>query len=224
MSAVLFLYMLLAQSRGPLLALGVTIFGWTISASLLHKGGKYAYRSKLCIVLLLIFVVGVSLFMAYPGFFKSRIGRGTHRLEVWGNALLQAKDAPYFGRGLNADTRIILSTKKKTRPHHHSVYLETLFFGGIAGLLLLTALVGSAIWQALTRTEELQKFLLTSMLVFGALCIMTDGNTLVRHPKPVWVFFWFPIALVAASELPGNLWRDEKQATTGVGDEVSAPE
>ena len=223
MSLVLFLYMLLAQSRGPLLALGVTIFGWTISESLLHKGGKYVYRSKLCIALLLIFSVGVSLFIAYPGFFKSRfIGREIDRLELWGSALLQAKSAPCFGHGLNADTRIILSSGKK-RVHHHSVYIETLFFGGIAGLLLLTVLVGLAIRQAFTRPGELQKFLLTCMLVFGALCIMTDGNTLIRHPKPVWIFFWFPIALVAASELSGNLLGDERQATTGVGDEVSAP-
>jgi len=215
--------MLLAQSRGPLLALGVTIFGWTISESLLHKGGKYVYRSKLCIALLLIFSVGVSLFIAYPGFFKSRfIGREIDRLELWGSALLQAKSAPCFGHGLNADTRIILSSGKK-RVHHHSVYIETLFFGGIAGLLLLTVLVGLAIRQAFTRPGELQKFLLTCMLVFGALCIMTDGNTLIRHPKPVWIFFWFPIALVAAYELSGNLLGDERQATTGVGDEVSAP-
>ena len=225
MSGILFLYMLLAQSRGPLLALGVTIFGWTISESLLHKGGKHAYRGKPYIALLLIISVGVSLFIAYPDFFKSRVLRTkTHRWEVWRHALQRAKDAPYFGHGLNEDTRIILSRKKKTRLHHHSVYMETLFFGGITGLLLLTALVGLAIRQAFTRTEGPHKFLLTCMLVFGALCVVTDGNTLISHPKPVWFFFWFPIALVAASELSGNLLSDERQETTGVGDEVPASE
>jgi hypothetical protein len=88
--------------------------------------------------------------------------------------------------------------------------MTTLFYGGIVGLLLLLVLIGSAIWQGLTRTGNLQKFLLTCMLIFGALCIVTDGHTLIRHPKPVWIFFWFPIALVAASELPGNRLHDEK--------------
>jgi O-antigen ligase len=215
-SVVLFLYMLLTQSRGPLLAWGITIFGWTILESLPYKGGKDGYHNKRRLVLLLIFALAVVLFMRYPDFFKSRVLRTkTHRLEVWKQSLSQAKDAPYFGHGLNADTRVILSSgkgKKKLRLHYHSVYLTTLFYGGIVGLLLLIALVGSAVWQGWTRTVKLQKFLLTCMLLFGALCIVTDGHTLIRHPKPVWIFFWFPIALVAASELPGNFLSSEKQS------------
>jgi len=27
---------------------------------------------------------------------------------------------------------------------------------------------------------------------------------LIHHPKPFWLFFWFPVALVVASELPGH--------------------
>jgi O-antigen ligase len=143
-------------------------------------------------------------------------------LEVWRQAISQAKDAPCFGHGLNADTRIILPKIRKARFHHHSVYLETLFYGGIVGLLLLMMLVGSAIWQALTRTGELQKFLLTCMLVFGFLCVVTDGSTLIRPPKPFWFFFWFPIALVAASEVPGNPSCDKKRTITQVANELSA--
>jgi O-antigen ligase len=227
MTVILFLYILLAQSRGPLFALGIIILGWTILEGLPHKGRRDRHRKKIRLVLLLISAVGVVLFMLYPDFskwriFSTRTYTRTHRLELWGQALLQAKDAPYFGHGLNADTRITLSSGKK-RLHYHSVYVTTLFYGGIVGLLLLTMLVGSAIWQALTRTGELQKFLVTCMLVFGSLCIMTDGNTLIRHPKPVWIFFWFPIALVAASELPGNLLHDERPRTMGISNEVSAP-
>jgi O-antigen ligase len=227
MSVTLFLYMLLAQSRGPLLAWCITIFGWTILESLPYKESKGSYHNKLRLVLLLISTVGVVLFMLYPDFFKSRVFRTkTHRLEVWEQSLSQAKEAPYFGHGLNANTQIMLSKgkKRKLRPHHHSVYMTTLFHGGIVGLLLLIVLIGSAIWQGLTRTGKLQKFLLTCMLLFGALCIVTDGHTLLRHPKPVWIFFWFPVALVAASELPGNPLHDKKRTTMAIGDKLSALE
>jgi len=52
------------------------------------------------------------------------------------------------------------------------------------------------------------------MLMFGALCIVTDYYTLIHHTKPFWLFFWFPIALVAASELPENPLSDKKSGAT----------
>ena len=216
MIGAVFLYMVLTQSRGPLLAWGVTMLGWTVSERLVYKRNKCNCRNKLWIVLLLAFSTGAILFVCYPKFFKSRLLRTTtHRLDVWTQGLVQANNAPCFGHGLNADTRIVLAKYGKARQHHHSVYLETLFYGGIVGLLLLIGLVGSGIQQALTRPREPEKFFLTCMLVFGALCMATDGKTLIGHPKPVWFFFWFPIALVAASEVSGNPLRDEKRTTEG---------
>ena len=221
MAVVLFLYMLLTQSRGPLLACGITILGWLILESFSHKEGKHSQRNKFFLFFLVTSATVVVLFILYPDFFKSRLFRVTSdRIEIWGHGLSQAWDAPYFGRGLNTDTRIILSSGEENL-HYHSVFLSTLFYGGIVGLLLLTVLIGLAIRQAFTRTGELQKFLLTCMLLFGALCMVTDGKTLIQHPKPFWIFFWFPIALVAASELSGNFLRNEKHQTTGVGHEVS---
>ncbi len=215
MLSVLFSYMMLAQSRGPLLALAVTIFGWPILESFSRKEGDHSHRNNFFLLLLIIFAAIAVLFILYPDFFKSCLFRGTaYRREIWGQGLLQAWDAPYFGHGLNADTRLILSNGEEM-VHHHSVYMTTLFCGGIVGLLLLIVLTGSAIRQGLTQTGELQKFLLTCMLLFGALCMITDGHTLIRHPKPVWLFFWFPIALVAASELPGNPLGSEKRADYG---------
>ena len=215
MLLILFLFMLLSQSRGPLLAWVITIFGWTILEKLSYKGGKDDHDNRLWLVLLLILALVLVLFIRYPDFFKSHVCRKTvRRLEIWEHSLSQARNKPYFGHGLKADTRVILSSGK-IKPHHHSVYLTTLFYGGIVGLLLLIALVGSAIWQGWTRTVKRQKFLLTCMILFSALCMVTDGNTLLRHPKPVWLFFWFPIALVAASELPGNSLSNERQTDDG---------
>jgi O-antigen ligase len=211
MLSVLFSYMMLAQSRGPLLALGVTIFGWPILESFSRKEGDHSHRNNFFLILLMISTALVVLFMLYPDFFKSRLFRGIpYRLDIWGQSLSQAKDALFFGHGLTADTRLIMPDGTKML-HHHSVYMTTLFYGGIVGGLLLSALAGSAIWQGLTRTGKPQKFLITCMLLFGTLCMVTDGNTLIRHPKPVWLFFWFPIALVAASELSGNPLGGEKR-------------
>jgi O-antigen ligase len=203
MLLVFLLYMLLAQSRGPLLACGVTILAWSLIGGFFYKEGDHGYRNNF-FLLLIISAAIAAMFILFPDFFKALIFRGTsYRPEIWGQSLLQTKDAPFFGHGLTVDTLLIMSDGTKML-HHHSVYMTTLFYGGIVGLLLLSALAGSAIWQGLTRIEKLQKFLLTCMLLYGIICMVTDGNTLIRHPKPIWLFFWFPIALVAASELPGN--------------------
>lgn len=201
---VLLLYMLLAQSRGPLLACGVTILAWLLIGGFSYKKENYGHRNNVLLLLLIISAAIAAIFILYPDFFKAHILRGTsYRPEIWGQSFLQTKDAPFFGHGLTADTLLIMSDGTKIL-HHHSVYMTTLFYGGIVGLLLLIALAGSAIWQGLTRIEKPQKILLTCMLLYGIICMVTDGNTLIRHPKPIWLFFWFPIALIAASELQGN--------------------
>lgn len=204
MLLVFLLYMLLAQSRGPLLACGVTILVWSLIGGFSYKERDHGHLNNFLLLLLIISAAIAAMFILYPDFFKAHIFRGTsYRPEIWGQSLLQTKNAPFLGHGLTADTLLIMSDGTKIL-HHHSVYMTTLFYGGIVGLLLLIVLAGSAIWQGLTRIEKLQKFLLTCMLLYGIICMVTDGNTLIRHPKPIWLFFWFPISLVAASELPGN--------------------
>jgi hypothetical protein len=44
--------------------------------------------------------------------------------------------------------------------------------------------------------------------------MVTDGNTLINHPRPFWIFFWFPIAVAAAFELPENPLSDKKSGAT----------
>jgi len=204
MSLVLFLYILLAQSRGPLLALAVTIVGWLMLEGFSYKKGKHRHHNDFFLLLLIISAAAMILLTLYPDFLESRLVRGaSYRLEIWGQSLLQSGDAPFFGHGLNADTRLIMSDGSKMR-HHHSVYMTTLFYGGAIGLLLLVVLVGSALWHGFTHVEKQQRFLLTCMLLFGAICIASAGSTLISYPKPFWIFFWFPVSLVAASELRGK--------------------
>ncbi len=144
------------------------------------------------------------MFILYPDFFKAHIFRGTsYRPEIYWQGILEASNAPFFGHGLTADTRLIMSDGTRF-DHSHSIYLTTLFYGGIVGLLLLIALLGSAIRQGFKQTKKPQQFLLAGMPLFAAICLATDLNKLILHPKPIWIIFWFPIALVAASELLGN--------------------
>ncbi len=130
MLLVFLLYMLLAQSRGPLFACGVTILAWSLIGGFSYKEGDHSHRNNFLLLLLIISAAIAAMFILYPDFFKTHIfSRTSYRPEIYWQGILQASNAPFFGHGLTADT---------------------------------------------------------------------------RHPKPIWIIFWFPISLVAASELPGN--------------------
>jgi hypothetical protein len=60
-----------------------------------------------------------------------------------------------------------------------------------------------------------------TMVLYGALIIAPNGNMLIHHPKTFWLFFWFPIALVVASELPGHPLHGEFETSTD-GNTVTA--
>jgi hypothetical protein len=156
-------------------------------------------------LLALVSAMIVWLFMAYPGFFEEAFLRGysPRRLELWGKLLARVEEAPWFGHGLTASPRTEISYGRILF-HPHSVYVGTLLYGGIVGLLLLVAAVISALWQGFGCGRQPINLAAATMVLYGTLCIGLNGNMLIHHVKPFWLFFWFPVALVIASEIPGH--------------------
>jgi O-antigen ligase len=199
-----FAYMVLAQSRSSLLALVIAMMTWPFLVWMFHRD----YRSNrpktvmILAILVLMAVAGAAFFIVDPEFFRRAFLRGhsPHRLEVWRQILALVKEAPWFGHGLTADPRTLLSDGK-ILTHPHSVYVGTLFYGGIVGLLLFIALVLSALLHGFVRLKKPIHFMSATMVLYGALCMVAQGNMLIHHVKPFWLFFWFPVALLAAFEL-----------------------
>ena len=206
-------FMLLAQSRGPLLALVVTLCAWQISVWFLPIKDKPDHGNFLLVVLLLLTAAGVALSIMHPGFIKDALFRGfSYRLVIWEGILGYVKEAPWLGQGLTAEGRTV-AVDGVMHKHSHSVYLATLFYGGIVGLLLMVAMMASVFWQGFRRLREPGDLAYLCMVLFGALCMVTDGNMLIHHPKPFWLFFWFPVALVVASGLVDHPSHGESKAT-----------
>ena len=219
-------YMLLAQSRGPLLSFTVSMLAWQLSAWLLHKEGSHNHRNRPLVVLALLSVLISALIIVNAEYFKLLLlSKSSYqvRLEIWGHLLVRIENAPWFGHGLTADSRITASDGI-TWLHPHSVYVGTLLYGGIVGLLLLIAVVISAIWQGFGRARKPINLTSAIMVLYGAICIAPNGNMLIHHPKPFWLFFWFPLALVVASELPGHPLHGEFEIPKGGGTASTAVE
>jgi O-antigen ligase len=200
-----FSYMLLAQSRTSLLALVFAMIVWQLSVWMRHKEDKSKRRNKVLTVLIVIAAASAVLFVAYPGFFAEVFlkGHSPNRLKLWGNILARVEKAPWFGYGLTADPRTIVS-HGRILSNPHSVYIGTLLYGGIVGLSLFIAVVLSALWQGFIRLRNPMSLTSATMVLYGTLCIGLHGNMIIQHVKPFWLFFWFPVALVVASEIPGH--------------------
>jgi O-antigen ligase len=202
---VSFSYMLLAQSRSALLSLIIAMAVWQLFVWFRRQKGSGSQMKGLLIVLAIIFAGSAALFLIFPEFFDlAFLSRPSHyRLKVWGKLLSRIEAAPWFGHGLIADPRTEIAPGRiLVKPH--SVLMGTLFYGGVIGLLLLIAVVVSTLWQGFRRMEKPIDLLIGSMALYGALCMVLNGNMLIHHPKPFWLFFWFPVALVVASEMPGH--------------------
>ena len=206
MVLVNFSYVLMAQSRTTLIALAVTIFAWQASAWLFYRGDENNHRRKLFVLLVLLSAGISALIIGFPEFSKAIFHKQglLYRIEMWKQLLAQIAKAPWFGHGLNAEIRLVM-TNEYVFIHPHSVYMGTLFYGGITGLLILLATLFSALWQGFRALEQNGNLLFASMILYGGLAIVSNGNMLIHHPKPFWLFLWFPVALVAATEMSNEL-------------------
>jgi len=210
MVLVNFSYVLLAQSRTTLIALAVTIFTWQLSAWLFHGVEKNSYLKKLSVLLVLLSAGISALIIGFPEFSKAIFHKQglLFRIEMWKQLLVQIERAPWFGHGINADIRLVMPNGF-IFVHPHSVYMGTLFYGGIVGLLILLATLLSALWQGFSPLRQGRNLALASMILYGALAIISNGNMLIHRPKPFWLFLWFPVALVASTELSDDLSHEQ---------------
>jgi O-antigen ligase len=207
---VSFSYILLAQSRSALLSLIIAMAVWQLFVWSRGKKERGSQKKRLLIVLAIIVAGSAALFLIFPGFFDvAFLSRPSlYRLKLWGKLLARIEAAPWFGHGLSADPRTEISPGR-ILVHPHSVVMGTLLYGGVVGLLLLIAVVISALWQGFGRIKEPINILFASLALYGGLCIVLNGNMLIHHPKPFWLFFWFPIGLILASEISGYHSHDE---------------
>jgi O-antigen ligase len=193
-----FMFILISQSRGPILALVLSLgSSWIFQRTFSNR----VFGKKILVFLGVLFCGGIAFFLSRPDVFKFFfVERGfAYRFEIWGKILSKALPAIVFGQGLTADTNTVMADGTLFI-HPHSVYVATLYYGGITGLALLIAVIGWTVKTGTANSRSPIGGLCLGSMIFGALCIATDGNVVIQHPKPFWVFFWFPIAIAAYIE------------------------
>jgi O-Antigen ligase len=114
---------------------------------------------------------------------------GSNRLVIWETALDAIQTSPWVGLG---------PTARLDRPNEgfpHNLFLSTVFYAGLVGLVLLLALlglVGRIAWRQPHGVDRSMRLALLAYLVASG---MTDLSIVIKGPSPLWYIIWLPLIL-----------------------------
>ncbi len=114
------------------------------------------------------------------------------RPEIWAAAIERITAGNWLiGNGINVSSAV--SWKHLTFNHSHSIYLSTLFYGGIVGLFLLLTLLLTSGLPLLSQARNEQHTIALTTLAFAVVTLALDGNRLVEKVDHLWIVLWFPL-------------------------------
>jgi O-antigen ligase len=181
--------MFLTQSRGPFLSLGATLSLIVITRR--HRDDLVAAAFVLAAG-----VAAVVLLELLPTI-TGRITAPNYRLDIWSHAIGLIKENPYFGQGLgtSAEIPVVSHGRDFVVGHSHSSILETFRVGGITGGLAFLVMIFCNLRTTVQASDERRFFLF--WLLFGTLCLSTNGRLPIIRPSVEWFAFWIPMFLAS---------------------------
>lgn len=176
--------MFVTKSRGPLLALLIIFVLITAFR-----------RSKIDLLLLLLggaLIAVVAALSNVDAVVAQRVASPNYRGEIWSAAFQQFQSHWLLGMGFGNDARILIGDGSVVT-HAHSSLFETFRTGGLVGGVLfigMTLLLLRHAW----RKPSGHFFLL--WLLYGVMCLSTNGRALLIKPSVEWFAFWIPLFLL----------------------------
>jgi len=187
-----FSLILLTKSRGPIIALLITIptmliviKGRTKTADIIKIGGFLVLIASLCVI--------------YYDPIGNRFSQPNYRVEIWLAALKQLQGSLFFGTGLNFNDRITISDTLSFT-HAHNSFIQLLVTGGVFGASIFLTILFFAIVTAWRSKDNIIKFY-AIWLIYGCLCLSTNGKLLIHRPSSTWFSFWTPLFLVLLTHI-----------------------
>ena len=192
------MFVVLSQSRGPLLALAVTLICCAVMFT-----PKYLPWILVGIILPLTAVYTSGLVN-----FTSLITRAdSYRISIWQQSWEIFLQQPLFGYGFGGARPEIFIAESLPASHSHNLFLATMLDGGAVALVLIVALLAISIFWSIRYFRETGDVTLLALMMFAVLGNLTDGKTPIASPNHQWLYFWLPIGLVGAYELRHRLVR-----------------
>lgn len=181
--------MFFTKSRGPIAALCLTL----LLLSLIR-------RSRTDIVLVSVggfLAASTLLFSSLGSVVAERAAAPNYRLDIWLQAMAQFRESWLLGTGFDHEARILIDNGQLLT-HSHSFLFEVFRQGGLVGGGLFLLMLGLLLRRAFSQPSGLF-FLL--WLIYGAICLLTNGRMVLSRPGVEWFAFWVPLLLLYFSTL-----------------------
>ncbi|NOR70643.1 MAG: hypothetical protein GQ532_13280 [Methylomarinum sp.] len=182
---------LLAKSRGPQLALLVTLPFIAVFQEISFK--KFTIFS-----LGILFAFGLVFF--FSDSLKMLFSRGLtfpSRGEIWLVSIGESLEHFWFGQGASHKPSLKMADGG-VFTHSHNILLAIFRMGGFIGASLFLVNLFLCFFAGFTERKRLEK-LWVIWLLFGVLCLMTNGQYPLTRPTSLWFAYWIPIIFICAS-------------------------
>ncbi len=193
-TCIILMFVLFTQSRGPLLAFIVAILiGLTLDK-----------RWKLICFVFLIPIVWLFVINFADIGIQNYIFRGSipFRFAIWKSTLMRILENPWLGEGYL--TNIEIYALNRWWCHPHNIFLIVLLKSGVLGLLLFFILLVMSVKAALRYFITSRHWIYISLILFAIIISSSDNMRLLYKPVMSWMVFWFPLALLSATEVKLN--------------------
>ena len=177
--------------------------GWVSGGALLSVLTTTRPRA-ISLAWLLLATGGAAWIAADPMLTSTLLPRGdSFRPEIW----LSTLDAVQRGNwllGAGLLTHHATSEAGYVIAHPHSIYLATLFHGGIVATVLFVGLLVGALVRVLRRRADWTARASATLLAFAVPAIALDGGILVDKVGYLWLLLWTPIAWAISASRPSS--------------------
>jgi len=189
---VLLVGVTLTYTRSVWIGVSVT----TLYAIALYFPGS-TWRRVAAAVLFLSVVVAIML--ASFGWDELVKRSTSFRPEIWGELINRTLKTNWLlGHGIIADSSVAHSSYEHgtfSFHHAHSMYVATLFYGGVIGL---SGFLGFLVYLGLLLHQadgDEKRGLATMALIYAVVVMFFDGDRFLAKVDYFWIVFWLPVAI-----------------------------
>ncbi len=132
---------------------------------------------------------------------QTLIDRGmSYRPAIWAEALRQIMDSPLFGHGYtHPQVFRVDGLGDLCCADPHNIELAVLYSGGAVGLTLWLSMYALAFYFSWRNRATPAVLIASTLLMFGFVAGLTEGNAFFSRPKEHWFLIWIPFALIVAA-------------------------
>ena len=121
-------------------------------------------------------------------------GNYSYRIAMWKTVIKETGDNILFGQGLIPNQEFTIPSGQ-TFKHSHNLFMDIYRYSGIFGVCVLLAYLAALLHGSFIGD---QPHPWGPMLVYGIVCLLTNGKYPLTNVSEYWFIFWVPIACVTA--------------------------